>query len=294
MPEDILQPVFAYLQSAVMPFLLNFAFAILLLALGWWVSGLAGKFVHRLTTRSERIVDPILAPVLSQVAQYGLFAIILVAVLLRFGVEMAAVLGVVGSAALAIGLALQGTLSNVASGVMLLFLRPIRIGEFVETAGYSGTVREVGLFATRITNVQNQLIIIPNAEVFSSAIINYSRLPKARVEAILGVDYGTDLDKAFRVIEETIRSDERALADDGLYIKVSGHGASSVDITVRFWTLTADVWMTRADFMRSVKEAFDANGIEIPFPHYVTMGKGQEAMTEAVGSESSGDGQTSA
>jgi len=194
-------------------------------------------------------------------------------VLGRFGIQTTSLAALIGAAGLAVGLALQGTLSNVAAGVMLVAFRPFKVGDFIEAAGTSGTVRAVTLFTTELTSADNVLIIVPNGDIWSSAITNYSYFETRRCDLVFGVSYDTDLRKAEQAILKCIRADDRAHPAPEPFVKVSNLGDSSVDFTVRVWCDAADYWGLKFDLTRAVKEAFDKAGIEIPFPTRIEIAR---------------------
>jgi small conductance mechanosensitive channel len=181
-------------------------------------------------------------------------------------VQTTSIVAVVGAAGLAVGLALQGTLSNVAAGVMLILFRPIKNGDFVEVNGSLGTVKAITLNYTELASVRNIQIIIPNSEVWGNTIVNYSSYDTRRVEWSFGVGYGANLADAERIIRQTILSDPRARTEPEPFIKVGTLNASSVDFLVRVWCASGDAYAFEKDMNRAVKEALDTGGVDIPFP----------------------------
>jgi small conductance mechanosensitive channel len=198
--------------------------------------------------------------------RYTIVAVTIIAVLQRFGVQTTSLIAVVGAAGLAIGLAIQGTLSNVAAGAMLLALRPFRIGDYIEAGGQGGTVREIGLFTTVMTTADLIYVAMPNSQIFGGTIINYSREPTRRLNFTVGIDYGDDIDKAQAIIVDVLKADSRVLENPAPMAPVGALGASSVDIIVRCWVPTAVYWDALFDLQKAVKQALDAGGITIPFP----------------------------
>lgn len=187
-------------------------------------------------------------------------------VLNTFGVRTTSVVAIIGAAGLAIGLALQGTLSNVAAGVMLIMFRPIKVGDFVEINGVMGTVTEITLNYVEMNDLQNVKQFVPNSEVWGQTIKNYSINTTRRVEWVFGVGYGANLAQAEQVIRDAILSDDRALKDPEPWMQVSNLGDSSVDFKVRVWCANSDAWGFKTDMTRKVKEALDDAGVPIPFP----------------------------
>lgn len=238
---------------------------IAILVLGWIVSKWLQHRVQNLG-RKHKHLDEMLFDFLASIVRYIVIGFTLLFVLNTFGVQTTSFVAVIGAAGLAIGLALQGTLSNVAAGVMLIFFRPIRNGDFVEVSGKMGTVKQVTLNFTELADISNLQIIIPNSQVWGNVITNYSVNPKRRAEWTFGVGYGVNLKQAEEIIRETIMSDERAHSDPAPFIQVNNLGESSVDFLVRVWCDAPAYFGFQADMKRQVKEALDAGGIDIPFP----------------------------
>jgi small conductance mechanosensitive channel len=244
---------------------LNMIGALVIFIIGMWLAGRVRNLVQKIFARHEEL-DPMLGAFLSSLARYLVIIVTILAVLAKFGVETTSLLAVFGAAGLAVGLALQGTLSNLAAGVMLLLFRPFKIGDFVEVAGLNGTVKKVSLFLTELATGDNVQMLVPNAEVWGSAITNYNAHPKRRVDFVFGIGYGADIDAAMAIIKDLAVADARTYKDPEPFLVVSNLGDSSVDITVRIWCDTSDYWKLKFDLTKAVKEAFDAKGIDIPFP----------------------------
>lgn len=274
MSEDLIE-----LRDQVMEILTTYGLevlgAIAILIVGWIIAGWARAGTRRALNR-VRWMDDTVRPIFAAVVGYLVLAITLIAVLNQFGVQTASIIAVLGAAGLAVGLALQGTLSNVAAGVMLLFLRPFRVGDFVEAGGASGTVKEVGLFNTELSTPDNVYIVVPNSAIFSQDISNYSRYATRRLDIPVGVAYDTDLTRAIEVLRGTIDADGRALADPEPEVMVMELGDSAITINLRFWVNAADLWSCKWAMNKAVKEALDAAGIEIPFPQRVVHLKQEE------------------
>ncbi|MEJ6404619.1 mechanosensitive ion channel family protein [Yoonia sp. 2307UL14-13] len=239
--------------------------AILILIVGFIIGGWARKRLVRLGEK-HRHLDETLFNFLGNIARYVVVGFAFLFVLNTFGVQTTSVIAVIGAAGLAIGLALQGTLSNVAAGVMIVFFRPIKINDFVEVNGQMGTVKDITLNYTELASIGNVQIIIPNSEVWGNTIVNYSTYPLRRAEWTFGVGYGVNLKQAEDVIRNTIMSDERSKSDPEPFIQVNNLGSSSVDFLVRVWCDSAVYFAYQADMKRQVKEALDAANINIPFP----------------------------
>lgn len=254
---------------------LNVLLAALILVVGFVIAGLVKRKIRNASLRSERI-DATLAGFFSSTAYYAILAIVLIAVLNRFGVETTSIVAALGALALAIGLALQGTLSNFAAGVMVILFRPYRIGDFVEIADATGSVKDITLFFTELNTVDNKQIIVPNGQAWGDVITNYSAYPTRRADFVFSVSYDDDIDKAQRVIREVFEADDRVLQDPPLFCEVSAHAGSSIDITVRAWVNSGDLWPVHFHMLKAIKIAFDENGIEIPYPHQVEIQKKAE------------------
>jgi small conductance mechanosensitive channel len=244
----------------------NALVAIVILVVGWTVAGRLAALVRGIGARNERL-DRTLFVFLGSLARYGVIAITVVIVLDQFGVETTSLIALLGAAGLAVGLALQGTLANLAAGVMLLAFRPFQVGDYVEAAGHAGTVEEIGLFTTHLVSPDNVLTIVPNGDVWASAITNYSAKDERRVDLVFGVSYASDLQSAEAALREVIAAEPRIKQSPAEpFVAVTNLGASSVDFTIRVWCDAADYWALRFDLIRKVKETFDERSIEIPFP----------------------------
>jgi small conductance mechanosensitive channel len=239
--------------------------AVAILFVGWIVSAWAQRRIANLS-RKNRHLDDMLFDFLASIVRYIIMGFTVLFVLNTFGVQTTSVVAVIGAAGLAIGLALQGTLSNVAAGVMLILFRPIKIGDFVEVSGKTGTVKEISLNFTELSDLSNVQVIVPNAQVWGNIITNYSTNPVRRAEWTFGVGYGANLKDAEIIIRDTIMADARSHTEPAPFIQVTNLGESSVDFLVRVWCDASDYFGFRADMTRNVKEALDAGGIDIPFP----------------------------
>jgi small conductance mechanosensitive channel len=239
--------------------------AVLIVIVAFLVAGWVRRRIIAVSHRYARIDDTLFA-FLGNVARYAILTFAAVFVLNRFGVQTASLVAIIGAAGLAIGLALQGTLSNIAAGVMMVIFRPFKVGDFVEVAGHMGTVKDISIVMTELATVSNVQIIIPNSDVWGTSITNYSVYPKRQAEWIFGVSYGTDLARAEQAIRDTVKADARTHSDPEPLIQVKALNDSSVDFLVRAWCDRTDYFRYHAEVMRAVKEAFDAQGIEIPFP----------------------------
>ena len=239
--------------------------AILILIAGYIVANWAAKNV-RIKAGKSSAVDDTLVPIFAQTTRVFIIIVTILAVLAQFGVQTTSIVAVIGASALAVGLALQGTLSNVAAGVMLLILRPLKIGDAVSIGGTMGVVDAINLFTTEMHSFDNIGISMPNSKVWGAEIQNLNRFETRRVDMEFGIGYGDNMDKAMSIIKDILNEDDRILKEPEPLIAISNLGDSSVDIRVRPWTHRSNVWPLRYDITKKVKEKFDANGISIPFP----------------------------
>jgi len=246
---------------------LNFLAALFTIIIGVWASRRASKVVRDWLTRSSRI-DRTLAPILAALVRYSILTLTVVVTLGNFGVETTSIIAVLGAAGLAIGLALQGTLSNVAAGLMLLFLRPFKIGDWVEAAGVSGSVREIGLFTTIIDTFDNVYISVPNSAIWTSNIINHAKYGTRRLDLDIGVSYDSDLDDVEAAMME-LAADPRVLADPAPRFLVVSYGDSAINVRLRAYAEYDDFFNLFWDLNRNLKGVLDARGIDIPFPQRV-------------------------
>lgn len=239
--------------------------AIAILVIGWmaagWAKGATAKALGRV-----KAVDDMLTSFFSSLVKYAILAFTIVAVLNRFGVETTSLVALLGAAGLAIGLALQGTLSNVAAGVMLLLFRPFKVGDFIEGAGLSGTIKATGLFTTDLATGDNIHIIAPNSQLWGAAIRNFSHHPTRRVDLNIGIGYGDDIDKAMDIIKRLAADDERIHAEPEPFVAVANLGDNAVELVVRLWTDNGDYWGVKFAMTKAVKQTFDAEGVSFPFP----------------------------
>jgi len=239
--------------------------ALLILTIGWIGAGWARRLTIKAILKFPKVDDTV-GPIAASFVRYTILAFVLVAVLAQFGVETTSILAVFGAAGLAIGLALQGTLSNIAAGIMLLVLRPFSVGDFVDAGGISGTVEEIGLFTTQLKTPAGLAISAPNSSLWGSTIINYSRNPQRRIDLVVGVSYTDDIDGAMTEMLSLMESDPRMLKDPLPQVFVTALADSSVNMTLRCWVNTPDYWQTLCDLTRDAKVRLDEKGYSIPFP----------------------------
>ncbi len=247
--------------------------------IGFWLSGRASAMVRKQMSTLPR-VDKTLAPILASTIRYAGFILTLVIALGQFGVQTTSIIAVLGAAGLAIGLALQGTLSNVASGIMLLLLRPFSVGDWIETNSISGTVREIGLFATQIDTFDNIFISVPNSSIWSAIIVNNSRHPVRRMDLDIGIGYDSDLEKVENALM-MLTEDKRILPDPQPQFLVVDYADSAIVVRLRLYSQYEDFFALNWDLKRRLKPLLDAHNIEIPFPQRVVHHLGIDA--EAAG-----------
>lgn len=254
------------------PLLWNVAKAMIVLIIGWIIAGTVSGFVRR-RVNSHPTLDKTLGNFAASVVKWVILLIVLVAVLGLFGIEATSLVAMLGAATLAIGLALQGTLSDLAAGFMLILFRPYKLGDYVDIGGTSGTVKDLNLFVTELSTPDNVQIIVPNGQAWGAIILNYSHHDTRRVDLVFGIDYGDDANAAMKVMLEQVAADTRVMQDPEPWVRVTNLGDSSVDLTLRVWCAAADYWDIKFDLTKGIKEAFDSSGISIPYPHSVEIQK---------------------
>ena len=245
--------------------------------IGFWLSSKAASIVRKQMSTLQR-VDKTLAPILASIIRYAGFILTLVVALGQFGVQTTSIIAVLGAAGLAIGLALQGTLSNVASGIMLLLLRPFSVGDWIETNSISGTVQEIGLFATQIDTFENIYITVPNSSIWSATIINNSRHHIRRMDLDIGIGYNSDLNEVEKALI-TLTKDKRILSDPEPQFLVVDYADSAILVRLRLYAQYDDFFALNWDLKRRLKPLLDAHNIEIPFPQRVVHHLGTDSET---------------
>lgn len=251
-------------QALLLSYAVNIVAAIAIIIVGMIVARVVSNAVNRVMV--GRKIDATVADFLSAMLRYAIIAFTLIAALGRVGVQTASIIAVLGAAGLAVGLALQGSLSNLAAGVLLVMFRPFRAGEYVDLGGVAGTVLHVQIFSTTMRTVDGKIVVIPNGKIIAGNIINYSREPVRRNEFIIGVAYDSDIDKVKQLLTDIIKSDERILQDRELTVRLNELGASSINFVVRCWSKSGDLQNVYWDVLERVKRDFDANGISFPYP----------------------------
>lgn len=254
------------------PLVLNVAKAFATLVIGWIVASALGSLARRKINNTPEI-DQTLGNFIASTVKWVVLLMVLAAVLSIFGIQATSLVAMLSAATLAIGLALQGTLSDIAAGFMLTLFRPYKLGQFVDIGGTSGTVKDLNLFVTELVTPDNVQVIVPNGQAWGSIIRNFSHHDTRRVDMVFGIDYADDIDKAMQIITDLAAADTRVHADPAPWVRVTNLGDSSVDLTTRVWCDNSEYWNVKFALTKAVKEAFDAGGISIPYPHSVEIKK---------------------
>jgi len=252
------------IETYVLPWGINIVMALAIFIIGKFIVGILTNLSKKLMTKAS--VDNILVNFIASIIKTVLLLFVVIAALDQLGVDTTSMIALIGAAGLAIGLALQGTLQNLASGVMLIIFRPFSDGDFIEAAGVTGVVEQIGIFSITMRTGDNREIIIPNGEVYGGTITNNSRRETRRVDMVFGIGYDDDLLKAKDIIKKILSEDERILADPAPTVAVGELADSSVNFNVRPWCKTADYWGVYGDIHEKIKLTFDAEGISIPYP----------------------------
>lgn len=247
-------------------FLMNVFYGIAILLVAHFGSRALHRYIVSYSLKSPHL-DATLFRFFGTIARYLVLVFAIIFVLNRFGIQTASLIAVLGAAGLAIGLAVQGTLSNLAAGIMLILFRPFRVGNYVQVSSQAGTVRDVTLFYTELKTYDGLQVLVPNKDVWAASITNYSNIENRLIDLTIGVSYGCDLKQAGTILARVAAADERVLAEPAPFIKVKELGESSVDFVFRVWTKGADWWVTKCEITEQIKLSLDEAGIEIPFPN---------------------------
>ncbi len=238
--------------------------AILIFIVGKWIAGFLKNLTAKAMTKGK--VDPTLVSFLGHMIYIALLTFVILAALGQLGIQTTSFIAVIGAAGLAVGLALQGSLSNFAAGVLMIIFRPFKVGDLIDAAGVLGTVEEIQIFTTMVKTPDNKAVIIPNAKLTSDNITNYTAKPERRVDMVFGVSYSDDIDKVKEVISDVLSQDDRILASPSPTIGLLEMADSSVNFAVRPWVKPADYWDVFFNINEKMKKRFDDEGISIPFP----------------------------
>ena len=259
------------LWEKIQPLAFKIVASLFILWIGLKIAKMAARAVRKFSTKTPNI-DETLGNFLGSIAKYIITALTFVIAITNLGVETASLVAMLGAATLAIGLALQGTLGNVAAGVMLMLFRPYKIGDYVDVAGQEGVVDDISIFTTELATIDNIKVIIANGEAWGSTIKNFTSMGVRRVDVDYGIHYDDDIDKAIKIMKETASAHPNVLTQpDAPWAKVVKLNESSVDIQSRVWCKAEHYWDVMFDLNKSIKEAFDKNGITIPYPHSVEL-----------------------
>ncbi len=256
--------LWATLQELAVQYGMRIIGAIAILVIGLWLSKKITKTVTKILRKNK--IDETLVRFISSLTYIALVAFVILATISEVGIETTSIVAILGAASFAIGLALQGSLSNFAAGVMLIVFHPFKVGEYIEAAGVKGSVEEIGVFVTRLLTPDNKVIYVPNSKLFGDVITNYSEREIRRVDMVFGISYTDDIDKAKRIISDVLGSHPKVLKDPEPMIVVSELADSSVNFAVRPWVKTEDYWTVFFEITETIKKRFDAEGISIPFP----------------------------
>ncbi|OTA21785.1 mechanosensitive ion channel protein MscS [Xenorhabdus beddingii] len=255
---------FASNQDLLIQYAVNMVSAILILIVGLFIAKMVSKAVKRIM--SLRGIDTTISDFLSAIVRYAVIAFTIIAVLGKLGIQTASVIAVIGAAGLAVGLALQGSLSNFAAGVLLVLFRPLRTGEYVIIGAVEGTVVQVQIFSTTLRTADDRIVVIPNGKIIADNIINTSREPNRRTQIVVGVAYNADIDEVKKVLGDVIQADQRIQHEKGVTIRLHEMAPSSLNFIVRVWTTNGDAWSVYWDLMENFKRTLDKHNIGIPFP----------------------------
>lgn len=250
-------------QTVLVNFCLDVTYAILILVIGWLLAKVMSRITFKIMTKAN--IETTVSKFLSNIVKYTLLTFVITASLSKLGIQTASFVAIIGAASFAVGLALQGSLSNFAAGVILLLFRPIKVGEYVDVAGQQGTVEEITIFTTTLLTTDNKVVIIPNSNINSGIITNFSRMEKRRVDFCFGIAYGSDLKKAKEVVTKMFENDERVIKENGITVVVGKLNSSSIDLTCRVWVKSSDYWSVYFDSTENVIAALKEAKIEIPF-----------------------------
>ena len=262
--ESLLGKAREMLSTTGVDFAINLVTAILIFFIGRMVVRLLTRALRKVLQRQE--VDKTLETFVCNLASMVLLVFVIIAAISALGIQTASFIAVLGAAGLAVGLALQGSLSNFAAGVLIVLFRPYKVGDWVEAAGISGSVVEVQILTTVLKTGDNKRVIVPNSQIMDAIITNYSANDTRRIDMVVGVSYSDDLDKVRTTIEELVAADDRILDEPAAQIAVSDLADSSVNFVVRPWVATSDYWGVKFDLTEAIKKRFDQEGISIPFP----------------------------
>lgn len=249
-------------QGMIIDYSINAAVSLVILIVGWICARFFAKLLEKFLTKNKAEIT--IVHFISEIVKYALIAFVVVAALNNLGIQTTSFVAIIGAAGLAIGLALQGSLSNFAAGFLLIAFRPIKKGEYINAAGVEGNVSEISVFTTTLLTNDNKVIIVPNSSILNGNITNFARMPERRVDVTVRVTYEADLPKVQKILQEVADQTPGVLKDKGIAIVVADLAPSSLNLQVRMWTNTADYWAVAGSFNESVTNALRANNIKVP------------------------------
>lgn len=252
------------IKNLIVDYGTSLIWALAILIVGLWITGVITKSVRKMF--EKRGIDPSLQPFLVSMINMLLKTLVVIMALSKLGIEMTSFVAILGAAGLAVGMALSGTLQNFAGGVMILIFKPFKVGDFIEASGYLGVVKEIQIFVTIINTVDNKTVIIPNGGLSTGSMINYSAEETRRVDFTFGIAYGDDVEKAKAIMHRVMKDDPRVLKDPETFVGLAELADSSVNFTARAWVKSDDYWDVFFDVNEKMYAAFNAEGINIPFP----------------------------
>lgn len=252
------------LQTLAIDYSINLVFAVLIYIIGKWIAKGLKRLLMRTMERAQ--VDKLLVTFVSNLVYAALLTLIIIAALGQLGIQTASFIAVLGAAGLAVGFALQGSLSNFAAGVLVIIFRPFKVGDFIEAGGTAGVVESIDIFTTNIRTGDNKAIIVPNGKIMGDTIVNYSAKDTRRIDLVVGISYDADIKQAKTILNDIVMADERILKDPAVTIGVLELADSSVNLVLRPWVNSADYWAVYFDVQEAIKYRFDEAGIGIPYP----------------------------
>ncbi|MGD8484917.1 MAG: mechanosensitive ion channel [Thioalkalispiraceae bacterium] len=252
------------ISEYAIPWGINIVLALAVFIIGRWLSKIIVNAIKKVMTRSN--LDDVLVSFLGNILNAVLLLVVIIAALDQLGVDTNSVLAIFAAAGLAVGLALKDSLANFAAGIMLVFFKPFKLGDFIEAAGVSGIVETMGIFNAVLRTGDNREVTIPNSQIYGGVITNYSARDTRRIDLVIGIGYEDNIQTAKQVLHNILNKEERILKDPEPTLLVSELGESSIDLAVRPWVNSADYWVVRSDLLETIKTEFDNEGISIPYP----------------------------
>lgn len=271
MSEKEITTYFEYIKNYVLEYSPKLISALIILFIGLWVTSIITKLVKKIMTKRE--IEPTLVLFVGNLIFWALRILVIVTVISQLGIGTSSFVAILGAAGLAVGLALQGSLSNFAGGVLIILLKPFKVGDTIEAQGLIGTVKEIKMFSTVLTLPENKQAIVPNAALSNDKIINFTVNGNLRVDIVIGVDYGSNFKQVKEVVFEVLNSNPLILKEPKPTVFITELNNSSVDFSIRPWSKSEDYWTVRAEVLEACKLAFDKAGIDIPYPHQVEIKK---------------------